>query len=541
MSRFYEEIIDELLKKKPKTKDELQRIKIKFCKKHSLKNVPSDADILANVDEDDYPALVCLLKIKPMRTISGVAPVAVMTSPADCPHGRCIYCPGGVRKGTPQSYTGREPAALRAKFNDFDSHRQAKARIEQLETIGHHTDKIDLIVMGGTFPAREMQYQDDFIKGCFDAMNGFVSPSLQESLKLNEESKHRCIGMTIETRPDWSKEAHIDRMLEQGCTRVELGVQTTIDSVLKFVERGHNVSDTIEATQLSKDSGLKVGYHMMPFLPNTTNDEDLENFRTIFEHDAFKPDMLKIYPTLVIEGTKLHDMWKSGEYVAKTVQDAVKLIVEIKKIVPKWVRIQRIQRDIPVQLIEGGVVNSNLREIVRTKLDDMGVGCKCIRCREVGHRLLTGEKIEIDDVKLLHIYYNASGGEEAFVSFEDTKKDVLIGYVRLRKPSDKSHRKEIGEKSCAIIRDLKILGAMVPIGEEFDKEVSGLKDGVSLPEKWQHRGYGTMLVKECEKIAKERWGVKRILVNSGVGARSYYRKIGYERCGAYMGKDLQPV
>jgi elongator complex protein 3 len=539
MNQFYGEIIDELLKKRPKTKNELQRLKIKFCKKHSLKKVPSNADILANVDdEENYQILECLLKIKPMRTISGVAPVAVMTSPADCPHGRCIYCPGGVKKGTPQSYTGREPAALRAKFNDFDPFRQTKARIEQLETIGHHTDKIDLIVMGGTFPAREMQYQEGFIKGCFDAMNNTVSSSLREAHKLNEESKHRCIGMTIETRPDWCKESHIDRMLEQGCTRAELGVQTTMDGVLKFVERGHDVSDTVEATRLLKDAGLKVGYHMMPFMPNTTSGEDLENFRKIFENDAFKPDMLKIYPTLVIEGTKLYDLWKSGKYKAKSVQDAVKLIVEVKKIVPKWVRIQRIQRDIPIQLIEDGVINSNLREIVRVKLDEIGAKCKCIRCREVGHRLLNGEKIESENVKLLHVYYNASEGEEVFVSFEDTEKDILIGYVRLRKPSERVHRKEMKEKSCAVIRELRVLGAMVPLGEESDKDKNTLKDIFSITEKWQHRGFGVALMKECENIAEEKWDVKRILVNSGVGARNYYKKMGYERIGAYVGKGL---
>lgn len=344
--------------------------------------------------------------------------------------------------------------------------------------------------------------------------------------------------MTIETRPDWCKEPHIDRMLGQGCTRVELGVQTTMDCVLKFVERGHNMNDTVEATQLLKDAGLKVGYHMMPFLPNTTSAEDLDNFRKIFENDAFKPDMLKIYPTLVIEGTKLYDFWKGGKYKAKPVRDAVKLIAKAKKMVPKWVRIQRIQRDIPVQLIEDGVINSNLREIVRAELDDMGASCKCIRCREVGHKLLAEEKIEIADVKLLHTYYNASGGEEAFVSFEDTKKDILIGYVRLRKPSDKAHRIEVNEKRCAIIRELKVLGSMVPIGEEFDKEAHGLNDAISLPEKWQHRGYGIMLVKECENIAKNRWDAERILVNSGVGARNYYRKMGYERIGTYMGKGL---
>lgn len=510
--KAFDEII-EIIKKNQLNKDEIHKLKIKICKKYSLKKVPSDIDILTH---SKNKSLEAILRIKPTRTLSGVAVIAVMTSPHDCPHGKCIYCPGGVEHGSAQSYTGREPASLRAGLNNFDPFDQTIQRLKQLNTIGHNTDKIDMIIMGGTFTARKIDYQNWFLKRCFDVLNTKEATTLKEAHLFNENAKNRCIGLTIETRPDWCKKEHVDRILKQGGTRVELGVQTTFDRVLQRIERGHTLKDTINATKILKDTGLKICYHMMPGLLSSTKEMDLESFKEIFSNPNFKPDMLKIYPTLVIKGTKLHELWMNKRYTPMRTEDAVKLIQKVKKIIPKWVRIQRIQRDIPSQLIEDGVKKSNLRQIVKDGFDD----CNCIRCREIGLKKI--DKIDEDKIKLNRIDYKASSGTEIFLSFEEIENNVLIGYLRLRFPSNDAHRKEI--KNASIIREIKVFGISIPIGENPDIG-------------WQHKGYGKSLILEAEKIAIKE-GMKKMIVMSGVGARNYFRRFEYERDGVYMGKML---
>ncbi|UCG68752.1 MAG: tRNA uridine(34) 5-carboxymethylaminomethyl modification radical SAM/GNAT enzyme Elp3, partial [Thermoplasmata archaeon] len=379
-------------------------------------------------------------------------------------------------------------------------------------------------IMGGTFTARNKEYQEWFAKRCFDAMNQTEASSLEDAHSLNEFAPSRCIGMTMETRPDWCREDHIDEMLRLGGTRVELGVQTVYDDILDKIVRGHAVKDSIEATRLLKDAGLKVCYHMMPGLPGSSFERDIGAFKTIFENPDFKPDMLKIYPCLVVGGTKLYDMWKKGEYKPYDTEKNAELIAEIKDFIPNWVRIQRIQRDIPVNLISDGVDKSNLRQIVQDILKKREKSCRCIRCREVGISSLKGKEPELDSIKLKRDEYEASLGKEYFLSFEDSK-DILIAYARLRKPSKTSHRHEINEKSCMILRELKVAGEMVPIGK-IDAKM------------WQHQGYGKMLLSECEKIAQES-DAKTLLVMSGVGVREYYRKLGYAREGPYMAKVLK--
>ena len=519
---YYDEVIDLIRSGEIRTKDEIHRAKVALCKKYRMDRLPSDVDILEHASADIYHEIEPFLRLKPTRTSSGVAVVAVMTSPHDCPHGKCMYCPGGKEFGTAQSYTGHEPAALRAQSNEFDPFEQTRSRIEQLGTIGHKTDKIDLIVMGGTFTAREREYQAWFVRRCFDAMNGTEASFLEDAHDLNEFAPSRCIGMTLETRPDWCKEEHLDQMLRLGATRVELGVQTTFDRILCDVQRGHTVTDTIEATRLAKDSGLKVCYHMMPGLPGADFESDLSSFHSIFEDQNFKPDMLKIYPTLVVEGTQIYNMWSKDEYKPYSTEQSAKLIAQVKTFIPEWIRIQRIQRDIPVKLIVDGVDKSNLRQIIHEQLLEMGEECKCIRCREVGLRSLKGIEVNSDSVELKTIEYKASEGTEYFLSFEDSKK-TLVGYARLRKPSHKAHRDEV--KDCMILRELKVAGEVVPIG----------KTDTNL---WQHKGYGQNLLFECENIAMER-GAKKLLILSGVGVRNYYRKLGYERKGPYMAKLLK--
>lgn len=307
---FHQEIIEQILLKNISSKDELHKVKVKLCKKYKLRTIPRDSEILAQLPPDQLEngRLHSLLRKKSMRTLSGVSIVAAMTSPETCPHGRCVPCPGGPERNTPQSYTGYEPAAMRASCNNFDPFLQIQSRIEQLHAIGHLTDKVDLIIMGGTFTARLPDYQQWFVKRCYDALNKKRSITIEQAKKTNETARSRCIGLTIETRPDWLRLHHVDSILHLGATRVELGVQSVFDSVLSQMNRGHTVTDSIAATRIAKDAGFKVCYHLMPGLPGSSEKKDLETFHRIFTDHRFKPDMIKIYPTLVTKGTQLYDL-----------------------------------------------------------------------------------------------------------------------------------------------------------------------------------------------------------------------------------------
>lgn len=523
---FYSEITDLILSKKIQSKEELHKTKIKLCKKYKINSIPPDSEILARLPPDfsdeDREIAVSVLRKKSMRTISGVAIIAVMSSPEACPHGRCVPCPGGPNYNTPQSYTGYEPAAMRALLNDFDPYMQTINRIEQLKAIGHPIDKIDFIIMGGTFTARDPYYQGWFVKRCFDGLNKRDSNNLSEAKKINETAKSRCIGLTIETRPDWFRLRHCDLSLLWGATRVELGIQTIYDDILTKMNRGHTVNDSIMATRIAKDAGLKVTYHMMPNLIDSDYDRDINAFRMLFKDKCFKPDGLKIYPTLVTEGTKLYKMLEKGDYKPYSQEKVIKLIGEVKKSIPKWIRVQRIQRDIPSNLIVSGVKKSNLRQIIQ----DQSFKCRCIRCREVGHiKLNQGLEPKVKDIKLLTERYKASEGEEIFLSYEDTKQDILIAFLRLRCPSEKVYRSEIIEKNCMIVRELHVYGPMNPLD-------AIIKNG------WQHRGYGKQLLQNAERIAKEEYDAKKIVVISGVGVKKYYIKQGYSRDGPYVSKIL---
>lgn len=512
---YYEELVQSIVLGEVKTREDLRKLKTKLCKKHKAARVPPNYEILKRVPDEYRDLVEPILRNKPVRTLSGVAPVAVMTSPYECPHGRCSYCPGGVASNTPQSYTGREPAALRAGMHGYDPFKQTKSRLEQLRAIGHRTDKVDLIIMGGTFTSRPEEYQDWFVKRCFDAMNCFDSSDLESSQVENEEAKSRCVGLTVETRPDWFGAHQVEHSLRLGATKVEFGVQILDDAILDGVKRGHHVREVAEATRRSKDAGLKVAYHMMPGLPGSSREKDLASFRRMLEDERFKPDMLKIYPTLVVNGTDLYREWREGRYSPMSLEDTVDLIADMKSYVPPWVRILRIQRDIPVQLIEAGVRKSHLRELVMRELDSRGSRCRCIRCREVGHMPSTKQVPKVEDVELIETTYKASGGTETFLSFEVPSTDSLIGYVRLRIPSAEGPR-------AALVRELHIYGQMVPISE---RSAGG----------WQHRGFGERLLAECESRAANA-GMPELWVTSGVGARNYYRRLGYERKGPYMGK-----
>lgn len=535
-------IINEIMEGKVKSKKDLEKLKLKACRDFKLMEFMSNSQLLENATKSERAKISPLIRKKPTRTISGVAVVAVMCKPHKCPHGRCNYCPESDI--APPSYTGEEPAALRARMFDFDPYRQTYNRLLQLESIGHPIDKVELIVMGGTFPSYFTCYQEWFVTRCIEAMNnyGLTDEDTKISIRnggiltvpnkfnylddvqtANEKSSVRCVGMTFETRPDYAKIPDVDRMLQLGVTRVELGVQTIYNFIYKRIDRGHRVSDVIESTKILRDSGLKVAMHLMPGLFSDP-ERDMRIFHRIFEDDNFKPDMLKIYPCLVTKGSEFYDLWKKGDYTPYTTEQAVDLIVNIKKMLPKWVRTMRIQRDIPSQLIEAGVKKSNLGELVYNKLAEENVKCQCIRCREVGHQGV-GVNPVFGDIKFMKEEYKAGMGREIFLSHGDPLNDILIGFLRLRIPSNMAHRKEVNEKT-AIVRELHVYGQMAELGQKKD-------------EIWQHMGYGEDLLAEAEKIALENYDKNKLLIISGVGARNYYRKFGYEREGPYMSKILK--
>jgi elongator complex protein 3 len=456
---------------------------------------------------------------KVTRTISGVTPVAVMTQPMACP-GHCVYCP--TYAATPQSYTPESPAVLRASQCDYDATGQVRLRLRAFSEMGHPTDKIELIIMGGTFLATPPEYQYGFIKGCYDGLNGVESATLEEAKRLNETAEYRCTGLCIETRPDWCGQGEIDRMLEFGTTRVEVGVQTLDDDVFRLVRRGHGVEEVVRATALLKEYGLKVHYHWMPGLPGSTPEKDLEMSRQLFADPRFRPDGLKLYPTMVVEGTELERWYREGRYQPYPRETMIDLVADIKSIVPPYVRISRVLRDIPAKFIVAGCRDS-LRGIVRERLEARGTSCRCIRCREYGHRVLSGR--ETGEPHLARTDYEASGGTEVFLSFEDDN-ETLFGLLRLRLQPRPIARAGIEEGPAAVIRELHVYGPEVPLRRQNETAA-------------QHKGLGKALLREAERIAREEFHAGQMAVLSGVGAREYYRiEAGYDEKGGYMVSDL---
>jgi len=524
------EVIEGLMAIEHPTPRDVEKLKMQVLKRYKLPKMPRNSDLIAFLRPEEKSRLLPILRLKKVRSISGVVVITVMVEPRPCPKPEpCIYCPGGPALGTPQSYTGLEPACRRALQSDFDPYGQVVARMKQLQEIGHVVDKVELIILGGTFTALPIEYQRWFVKRCLDALNGVEASSLEEAKEIAETvARVRNSGITVETRPDWAKEEQADLMLELGVTRVEVGVQTIYDDIYELVKRGHTVKDVEECFRVLKDSGFNIVAHVMPGLPGSSPERDLEMFKVLFSDERFKPDAIKIYPTLVVKGTELYEMWKKGDYEPYPLDEYVELIAEVKKMVPPWVRIQRIQRDIPATVIEAGPRKSNLRELVQERLAAEGARCRCIRCREVGHRMLKeGLVPNPDDVELLEYREEASGGLDIFLSFEDTVRDILIGYIRFRIPSEQAHRPEVSEVPTAVVRELHVYGPLVPVGERR-------------PDGWQHRGYGAKLIAEAERLSVEEYDVKKMVILSALGVKRYYAKFGYRPDGPYVSKRVGP-
>ena len=655
------EILDELKKKEIKTQRQLNQIKLSVLNKYKFENkinqIPKNADIYFAGSEEDRKRFRELLSLKPVRTLSGVAPIALMSEPYPCPHtmksiGPCTYCPGGPGSpfgDVPQSYTGKEPSTRRSIRNNYDPYLIVFNRLEHYVAMGKVPDKAEIIIQGGTFTFFPRLYQEYFVKYALKAMNDFsilffndngnidmlkfkkffelpriiteeenrtksiqnkllrikhldlndlkmkkeiekiffddnfndfyfneksnnalgkeltnnqneitmsaqdtplnfiaiqnnenantkaiknvqnkikseniTSLSLKQIQKENETSFIRCVGLTIETKSDFGKLYHGNLMLELGCTRVELGIQSIYDNVLEFTNRGNSVADNIESIRILKDLGFKINAHYMPGLPLTTKEMDLKGLKELFENPDYRPDMLKIYPCMVMEGTKLHDDWKSGKFNPLTTKEAAEIIAEAKRFVPEFIRIVRIQRDIPTYVTSSGVDRTNLRQYVEKLCKEKEIKCRCIRCREAGLNLIQNKKINIENLRIKVIEYEASHGKEFFIAAEDLENDVLFGYCRLRFPSQ-FLREEI-TKDSALIRELHVYSTAVQIGKKSN-------------DSFQHKGIGKNLLAKAEEIAKEQ-GKNKVVILAGIGARQYFSRLMYNYDGPYMSKFI---
>lgn len=483
-----------------------------------------------------------IIRKRSIRTMSGIAPVAVLTKPYECP-GECTFCPS--EKEMPKSYLSNEPAVMRAVLNEFNPYKQVLNRIHSLSMTGHDTGKVEIIVMGGTFNYFSRQYQTSFVKRCFQGLNAKVNldekmrtqkgkdfyqvkekyakapkgETLEKAQKINEKSLHRCTGLTLETRPDYIDEKELVRFRNLGCTKIEVGVQTTNNDILELNKRGHLIEQTIQATKLMKDAGFKVCYHMMPNLPGSDFEKDVKMFKDLFSLPEYQPDLIKVYPCVVTEFAEIAKWWREGKYTPYTDKELVKLLLEIKKDFPEYVRVIRVIRDIPAESIIAGSKVSNLRQLLHDQMKKEGVECQCIRCREI-----RSQAFDINDIQLIRRDYNASGGKEIFLSYEDVKQNKLISMLRLRIPSQifekkKHFIKELNNSS--IIREVHTYGEQTGLGKKGES---------------QHLGFGKKLLKEAEKITKEEYSLPKISVISGIGVREYYQKNGYELIGTYMQK-----
>lgn len=554
---FYEEIITLLVEKKL-SKEQLIKEKVKLTEKYKLKKIPRDIDIFLQATPTERSHLS--LKTKPVRTLAGVAPVAIMSAPFSCPHGKCRMCPDYIKEGIPMSYTGKEPASMRGLRAEWDAFVQVFNRLEQYIVTGHTPEKCEIIVMGGTFPSFPLDYQEGFVRDLYLSMNVFseqfykegeldldtfkeffelpgsvrdkergdrllhrikelkekyAGVSLEDAQLANETTIIRCVGLTFETRPDCGLLLHANTMLRFGATRIELGVQSVYDECLKAVNRCHDSSLNKQSIQVLKDLGFKLNFHVMPGLPGANKErisyaQDLSGLQQLFSDSAYRPDMLKIYPCMVMPNTGLEKDYNAGHYHPLSTEEAAQLIQEFLPSIEPYCRIMRVQRDIPTYRTTAGVGETNLRQ----RLDEHA--SRDIRTREIGSR-----KIETLKPEIVVIEYDASDGKEFFISYEDKEQNVLVGFVRMRFPGQQL-RPEITPKS-ALIRELHVYG-----------EAAGIK----MEGKAQHKGTGSLLLKKAEEIARQH-GMLKMVVIAGIGVREYYiNKHGYEKEGPYVVKII---
>ena len=471
-------------------------------------------------------ALLAVIRLKPVRTLSGVTTVTVLTKPYPCP-GKCIFCPDDIRM--PKSYLPDEPGAMRAVEHNFDPYLQVRSRLEALNAVGHPTDKIELLILGGTFSSYRRDYQAWFVHQCFNAMNGTapVPPGqdgmgngfegMAEAHLLNESAVHRNVGLAVETRPDEITPDELTWFRTLGVTKVQMGVQSLDDTILELNQRGHTVAEAHHAVALLRAAGFKIVLHWMPNLLGATLESDLADFPRLWE--GLCPDEIKIYPTQLLENTPLYEIWKGGGYQPYTTDELVRLIADVKPTIPRYCRVNRIIRDIPSTHVISGNRRTSLRQDVQLELAHRGTHCECIRCREV-----RGGKVTTADLRLDDLVYFADGAEQHFLSFV-TPEDQIAGFLRLSLPGEDSPATGLTDlDNSAIIREVHVYGQSLAVG----MEMSGAP---------QHTGLGTRLLAEAEVIARKN-NYRRMAVISAVGARQYYLQRGFERGELYLVKPI---
>jgi len=568
---MHSELVKYIISNKPQDRQALQALVRSFIK-DKKQSFPKFSHLLKAyrqlVDEKEIepqPWLEPLLVKRAIRTLSGVAPVHVMTAPLGCP-ANCLYCPN--EPGMPKSYLSNQPGSMRAILNDFDPYKQVTMRLRALYQNGHHPEKIELVENGGTWTALPRRYRTWFITRCYEAANAFdpsdhkettdFIPSnnsrltilnrlndqpdhlaketlrlhdeddqdlLQDLMKVqkeNETANYRIIGITLETRPDWLADDEIQHLRLMGCTKLEIGVQSINEEVLKWNNRGHGMDAVKTATQKMRDAGFKVGYHMMPGMFKATIQSDIEMFQELFTNPAYKPDFLKVYPCVVVKEAPLYKLWERGEYKPYEGEELIKVLVEISKTFPRYCRVARLIRDIPSEAVSGGNKVTNLREVVDKRMAEAGIKSEDIRAREVMGNVVEEELMQNDEI------YETINGEEHFLSYDGKDSDNLYAFLRLRLPEKESDliTKTLPElKESALIREVHTYGKLARLSSGDDKK------------KAQHKGLGKQLMEIAENIAKEK-GFKKMAVIAGIGTREYYRKFGYKLEGTYMVKGL---
>jgi elongator complex protein 3 len=465
---------------------------------------PADADLLARI------------RMKPVRTLSGVSTVTVLTQPYPCP-GKCIFCPDDVRM--PKSYLPDEPGAMRALQHAFDPYTQTASRLEALQAVGHPTDKVELLILGGTWSAYRRDYQEWFVRRCFDALNGVASPTLEAAQALNENAAHRNVGLVIETRPDHVDARELAWLRRLGVTKVQMGAQSLEDRILALNQRGHTLADTHQAAALLRAAGFKIVLHWMPNLMGATPASDREDFARLWQDLC--PDEIKIYPTQLLENTALYSIWQRGEFRPYTTAELVNLLAEVKPGIPRYCRVNRVIRDIPSTHVVEGNRRTSLRQDAQEELRRRGLRCRCIRCREV-----RGEGVDPAALHEEEICYPAGGAEERFLSFV-TPEDRLAAFLRLSLPGAASPSAGMDDlDGAAIIREVHVYGQSL--------EVGAARRGAA-----QHRGLGARLIARAEEIARGN-GYRRLAVIAAVGVRRYYLRLGFSRGANYLIKALSP-
>jgi len=520
-------IVKKLIKEKFKSQANLFMVKRQFAKKYKVACPKNSALLLAyhkllkqgKIKKNE--SFERFLRTKRIRSLSGVVSVSVLTKPAPCP-GKCLYCPD--QANLPKSYLDGEPAVMRAVANNFNPYLQIKTRLKTLEANSHNISKIELIIIGGTWSSLPIKYQTQFIKECFRACNEYngkkyKNKKLSALQKINEKARHRIIGITIETRPDYINIIEIKKLRNFGVTRVELGAQSLNNIVLKKNLRGHGINETILATKLLKNAGFKICYHMMPNLPGSNLEKDEKMFTELFNNPDFQPDFLKIYPCVVVKEAPLYKIWLKGKYHPYSDRQLINLLVKVKQKIPIWCRIIRIYRDIPSNKIIAGSKISNLRQIIVQELKKQEKKCVCIRCREVRGKLLSKDKL-----KIFRQDYLASNGKEVFLTFEDKARSYLYSLLRLRLSKENPELAFPILKNAAIMREIHTYGETIGFNQKIKTSP-------------QHRSLGKELIKASEKIALSE-GFKKMAVIAGVGSRNYYRMLGYRLKNTYMIKNL---